>query len=151
MPHRCMNCGKRYDDGADELIQGCECGSSLFLYKKSFDDEEEARDTEELQEEKETVMEEIDNFIKDVKSKVKPSSKLEFDLESIKVQEDGVYQINLRKLLDEVPLIVEVKEGNYHIHLASVFSKGENKGIRIEDLDADADIEEQLKDARDDR
>lgn len=137
MPHRCMNCGNRYPDEADELIQGCECGSNLFLYKKQFEDEEEAADKEELQEKKESVMEEIDNFIKDVKSKVRPSSKLQFDLESIKVKEDGVYEINLRKLLDEVPLIVEVKEGNYHIHLASVFSKGKNKGLRIQDLDDD--------------
>lgn len=144
-----MNCGNRYDDEAEELIQGCECGSNLFLYKKQFEeDEEEAPDQEELQEKKETVMEEIDKFIQDVKSKVRPSDKLKFDLESIKVKEDGVYEINLRKLLDEVPLIVEVKEGNYHIHLASVFSKGKNKGLRIQDLDDDEDIQAQIREAK---
>lgn len=135
-----MNCGNRYDDGADELIEGCECGSNLFLYKKNV----ENREPEELQEKKETVMEEIDKFIRDVKNKVSLDSKVHFDLESIKVKEDGVYEINLRKLLDEVPLIVEVKEGNYHIHLASVFSHGKEKGLRLEDLDADDDLRQQL-------
>lgn len=140
-----MNCGEQYSDEADELIEGCECGSNLFLYQKNMEQEE--TDPEELEETKESVMEEIDSFIQDVKSKVTSDSQLQFDLESIKVEEDGVYEINLRKLLDEVPLIVEVKEGNYHIHLASVFSDGEEKGLRLEDLDVDEDIREQLKSA----
>lgn len=140
-----MNCGNRYEDGADELIEGCECGSNLFLYKKNVED----RDTAELQEKKESVMEEIDKFIRDVKSKVSTDTKIQFDLESIKVEEEGVYSINLRKLLDEVPLIVEVKEGNYHIHLASVFSNGEDKGLRVEDLDVDDDMRERLERAGD--
>ncbi len=147
-----MNCGNMYDDEAEELIEGCECGSNLFLYKKQFEDEDEDRADEptDLRETKQDVMEELDKFVKDVKNKVRPSSKLQFDLESIKVEEDGVYEINLRKLLDEVPLIVEVKEGNYHIHLPSVFTQGESKGLRIEDLDADEDIKEQLRQARED-
>jgi len=33
MPHRCMNCGRTYEDDSDELIDGCECGSSLFMYE----------------------------------------------------------------------------------------------------------------------
>jgi predicted nucleic acid-binding Zn-ribbon protein len=144
-----MNCGNRYDDEAQELIEGCECGSNLFLYKKSFDDEAAAEESEDLQETKENVMEEIDRFISDVTDKVSTSAEFEFDLESIRVQEDGVYEINLRKLLDEVPLIVEVKEGNYHIHLASVFTEGKEKDLRIDDLDADADLKERLREARD--
>lgn len=144
MPHRCMNCGEKYEDGADELIEGCECGSNLFLYKKNVED----RDQEELQEKKESVMEEIDDFIQDVKEKVATEEADQFDMESIKVEEDGVYEINLRKLLDEVPLIVEVKEGNYRLHLPSVFNNGEEKEIRLEDLDIDADIEERINTLR---
>lgn len=147
MPHRCMNCGERYDDDAEELIEGCSCGSNLFLYKKQAGD----ADMEELQEKKESVMQEIDNFIRDVKQKVSPTSRLKFDLESIKVEEDGVYTINLRKLLEEVPLIVEVKEGNYHIHLASVFSKGKQKGLRLQDLDVDDEMRERLEKAAEGR
>lgn len=141
-----MNCGEEYSDEADELIEGCDCGSNLFLYQKKADEEP---DKDELQEEKQSVMEEIDKFIRDVKNKVRPDANLRFDLESIKVKEDGVYEINLRKLLDEVPLIVEVKEGNYHIHLASVFSKGKQKGLRLQDLDVDEDLRERIEAAGD--
>lgn len=141
MPHRCMNCGNKYEDDAEELIEGCECGSTLFLYKKDVED----RDTAELQEEKESVMDEIDQFIRDVKDRVTPQANIEFDMESIRVEEDGVYEINLRKLLEEAPLIVELKEGSYRLHLASAFSQGKDKGLRMEDLDVDDDLKERIE------
>lgn len=141
MPHRCMNCGNKYEDDAEELIEGCECGSTLFLYKKDVED----RDTEELQEEKQSVMDEIDSFIRDVKNRVTPSANIEFDMESIRVEEDGVYEINLRKLLEEAPLIVELDEGSYRLHLASAFTQGKEKGLRVDDLDVDGDLKDRLE------
>lgn len=147
MPHRCMNCGEEYEENSDALIEGCEeCGSTLFLYQKESDDLEE----DELQEEKDSVMEEIDKFIRDVKSKVKPSKEFDFDLQSITVQEDGVYEIDVSKLLEEIPLIVEIKDGSYKLHLASVFSKGKDKGLRPQDLDLDEDIREKIREKRSD-
>lgn len=142
MPHRCMNCGEEYGEEDDALIEGCdECGSTLFLYDKDGD----GMDREELQEEKKTVMDEIDKFLKDVKSKVKPGEDFHFDLQSITVQEDGVYEIDVRKLLEEVPLIVEIKDAEYRLHLPSVFSQGAEKGLRMEDLDMDEDIKERIQ------
>lgn len=144
MPHRCMNCGAEYEEGAEALIEGCEeCGSTLFLYEKESED---AFDDEELEEEKRSVMEEIDKFIRDVKSKVEPADDFQFDLQSITVQEDGVYEIDLRKLLDEIPLIVEIKDGSYRLHLASVFSRGRDKGLRLQDLDLDEEVRERIRD-----
>lgn len=127
-----MNCGKIYEDGAEELMEGCECGSTLFLYQREFEDK---RDEEELHSERDNIIQEIDDFIKGVKSKIKEKSKIKFDMESIKVLEDGVYEIKLRKLLDKAPLIIEIKEGKYHVHLASVFADGEFESFDIEDLD----------------
>lgn len=145
MPHRCMNCGEEYGEDAEALIEGCEeCGSTLFLYEKDTG-ETETMDTEELQEEKQSVMEEIDKFIRDVKSKVEPSDDLAFDLQSITVMEDGVYEIDLGKLLDEIPLIVEIKDGSYRLHLASVFSRGKEKGLRLDDLDLDEEVRERIR------
>lgn len=138
MPHRCMNCGAEYADDAEELVEGCDCGSNLFLYKKDVD----GRDMDELEEEKQSVMEELDKFIRDVKNKIGGSeSNVQFDLESIRVMEDGVYEIDVRKLLQEAPLIVEIKDGAYKVHLASVFSKGEDRDLRKHDLDADEEKE----------
>lgn len=144
MPHRCMNCGEEYEDGDEELIEGCEeCGSTLFLYQQDSQD----FDTEELEEEKKTVMEEIDRFLRDVKSKVRPGEDFQFDLESIKVEEEGVYRINVRKLIEEIPLIVEIKDGEYRLHLASVFTAGKEKGLRLEDLDIDEEMKERLRES----
>lgn len=143
MPHRCMNCGEEYDDGADALIEGCEeCGSTLFLYDKGDAEEMEGDD---LEEERKSVMAEIDKFIRDVKSKVEPADDLQFDLQSITVMEDGVYKIDLRKLLEEIPLIVEIKDGAYRLHLASVFSKGKDKGLRLQDLDLDDEVKARIR------
>ncbi|MDY6776642.1 MAG: Zn-ribbon containing protein [Candidatus Nanohaloarchaea archaeon] len=142
MPHKCMNCGEEYEEGDDALIEGCEeCGSTLFLYEQ----EGEEYDTEELEEEKKSVMEELDKFIRDVKSKVQPSDELQFDLQSITVMEDGVYEIDVGKLIEEIPLIVEIKDGSYKLHLASVFSHGRDKGLRLQDLDIDEDVKERIR------
>ncbi len=146
MPHRCMNCGEEYGEDDDALIEGCdECGSTLFLYDKSGD----GMDTAELQAEKKTVMDEIDKFLHDVKSKVTPGEDFHFDLQSITVKEDGVYEIDVRKLLEEVPLIVEIEGGEYRLHLPSVFSRGKEKGLRVEDLDIDDEVKERIREHQD--
>jgi len=156
MPHQCMNCDRMYEDDADELVDGCECGSTLFLYQKSFEDEDASGDGEEpapqprdAVPEKDEIMEEIDDFLASIKGKEKGAgdTKIRFDLQSIRVLEEGVYEINLKKLLDEVPLIVEVKDGNYHLHLPSVFHGGKEKNLSLKELsDAERDIEEQAGD-----
>ncbi|MDY6769653.1 MAG: Zn-ribbon containing protein [Candidatus Nanohaloarchaea archaeon] len=144
MPHRCMNCGEEYEEDDDALIEGCEeCGSTLFLYDQ--DGEAEEMDAEELQEEKQSVMDEIDKFLRDVKSRVTPAEDFTFDLQSITVEEDGVYEIDVRKLLEEVPLIVEISDGEYRLHLASVFSQGKEKGLRLQDLDMDEEMKEKIR------
>lgn len=125
MPHRCMNCDREYEDDADELIEGCECGSKLFLYQKAGNKEDV---------EKDEVMEDVDNFLKSVKGERKGDRDVIFDMQSIRVPEEGVYEINLKKLLDRVPLIVEVKDSRYYLHLPSAFRQGEDKSISIKDL-----------------
>lgn len=145
MPHQCMNCDRIYEDDADELMDGCECGSTLFLYQQSFDEsssEEDADDGQpraELPEDapdRDEVMEEIDEFLASIKGNKKGAgdTRIRFDLQSIRVLEEGVYEINLKKLLDEVPLIVEVKDGNYHLHLPSVFHGGKDKSLSLKEL-----------------
>lgn len=142
MPHRCLNCGKIYEEGAEELLEGCECGSTLFIYEK---DMEEEKDKEELDSQRDKIKKEIDDFIEGVKSKIKSEKKVEFDMESISVLEDGVYEINLRKLLDKLPLIIEIKEGRYKVHLASVFEKGEFKSFDIKDLEDEEELKEKIE------
>lgn len=123
-----MNCGRTYEDDSDELIDGCECGSSLFMYEK-----EESLSEEELEEEKAEVKPDIEDMIAEGNSE-KEHIKLEFDLNSISVEEEGVYSINVSRLLEEMPLVIEKSEGVYHIHLPSAFEPN-SSDVQIEDLD----------------
>lgn len=112
MPHRCMNCGESYEDDAEELIDGCKCGSSLFMYQ------DEVKELKE--EEKERVEERMEEMIAQGVQESK-DIRFEFDLDSISVQEEGVYSINVSRLLKEIPLVIKKSEGTYHIHLPSAF------------------------------
>lgn len=56
------------------------------------------------------------------------------DLESIRVRGDGVFEISLEKLTEGKPLIIELEEGEYRIHLSSLFGESK-KRIDLEDLD----------------
>jgi predicted nucleic acid-binding Zn-ribbon protein len=44
----------------------------------------------------------------------------------IKISEDGVYDIDIEKLLEDSPIIVQ-KDGSYMVHLPSVFKKARKK------------------------
>jgi predicted nucleic acid-binding Zn-ribbon protein len=123
-----MNCGRTYEDDSDELIDGCECGSSLFMYEN-----EASMSEEELEEEKEEVKTDIQSMIAEG-SEEKGNIKLEFDLDSISVEEEGVYNINVSRLLEEMPLVIEKSEGVYHIHLPSAFEPG-NSDVSVDDLE----------------
>ena len=110
--HRCMNCGQKYEDGSEELIEGCDCGSSLFMYEG---------DSEEItEEEAEKVTEKMETAIAKGVNEAE-NIKFEFDLDSIRVEQEGVYRINVSRLLKEIPLVIRKSEGTYHIHLPSAF------------------------------
>ncbi|MFB6209078.1 MAG: Zn-ribbon containing protein [Candidatus Nanohaloarchaea archaeon] len=121
-----MNCGKTYEDDSDELIEGCECGSSLFIFEKEpgeeFSEEERTEVRSDIEQMMEEGIEERENI------------KFRFDLDSIVVEEEGVYTINVSKLLEEVPLVIRKQEGMYHIHLPSAFEPGKTD-ITEEELD----------------
>ena len=111
--HRCMNCGQKYEDGSEELIEGCDCGSSLFMYEG---------DSEEItEEEAEKVTEKMETAIAKGVNEAE-NIKFEFDLDSIRVEQEGVYRINVSRLLKEIPLVIRKSEGTYHIHLPSAFA-----------------------------
>ncbi|QKQ98088.1 hypothetical protein GKQ38_00930 [Candidatus Nanohaloarchaea archaeon] len=121
-----MNCGKTYDEDSEELISGCECGSSLFMYEN----EPEASEEEEVEEE--LVKSDIEEMVA-AGEKQRGNISIEFDLESIKVEEEGVYNINVSRLLEEVPLVIEKREGTYHIHLPSAFNR-QDRNVDVQDL-----------------
>ncbi|MFB6145903.1 MAG: Zn-ribbon domain-containing protein [Candidatus Nanohaloarchaea archaeon] len=126
MPHRCMNCGQVYEDDSEELIDGCECGSSLFMYEKEGEDSVDEEERAEVKSDIEEMMQ--DGFAE------KENIKFEFDLDSIIVKEEGVYDINVSRLLQEIPLVIRKSEGVYHLHLPSAF-KPDQRNLDTKELD----------------
>lgn len=127
MPHRCMNCGEIYEDDSNKLIDGCECGSSLFMY------EAEEMSQDELEEERSKVKDDIEEMVAEGESE-RDNIEFEFDIDSISVEEEGVYTINVTRLLEEMPLVIQKSDGVYHIHLPSAFSS-ESRDLDLAQLD----------------
>lgn len=117
MPHRCTKCGKVYQKGAKEILEGCECGNRLFMFFRKITDEEaealKGKDTKEI----------IDKKL--VKSLGKETKEPRTDNEIWNVKaEDGVYEIDVASLMMKEPVIVAGDEGRYILSLSSAFKKG---------------------------
>jgi len=122
MPHRCTKCGRLYEDGDMNILNGCICGNNKFLYVP-----------------KETISKEIDlieereineNEIEIIKTS-KSDKEKEEDIDCVKIISPGQYEINIENLLKIDGLIIELQEeGRYIIHLPSLL-KRKNKKEKI--------------------
>ncbi len=107
MPHKCTNCGRTYEDGSEQLLKGCECGHSMFLYFRKISKEE----AEEL-------------GAREIKSSGEESEpeKGKDDVWNIKI-EDGVFQIDIASLMAKEPIVLAGEEGRYLVSLSSIFGR----------------------------
>ena len=122
MPHQCTKCGKVYPDAAEELLNGCNCGSRFFYYirQEKFDA---------MQSEVKKVMTELekadkDQIEKDIRELTgldkKPDEPVILDLESVRVLQPGKFEIDIVSLFSKNrPLIYKLGEGKYIIDIAS--------------------------------
>ncbi len=120
MPHQCVHCGKMYEDAAEELLKGCECGSHFFFFVRKEQLEELQKKTIELESIDKTKVE------KDVREMIGIDEDEEIpvilDLESVRVSAPGKFEIDVVNLFSEKrPLIYKLEEGKYIIDLASAF------------------------------
>ena len=152
MSYKCLKCGKVFDEGSADILKGCPvCGGKKFFYTKEPLSEKER---EKLLKESEVNLESIGEIIKArvdekreeewlrieprnikellkeierKKDEVEKSISKESDrVESISVEEQGEYNINLKKLMDDESIIIQ-KDGSYMIHLPSLLTKGREK------------------------
>ncbi|MFH8080401.1 MAG: Zn-ribbon containing protein [Candidatus Aenigmatarchaeota archaeon] len=119
MSHKCLRCGKVYDDNDPQIINGCTCGSIFFFFIK---DKVESKKLEEIEKtlnlQRTTLEAELEKeFIKVA------TGENNFGIETIKNPKDGVYEINIDALMKRQPLIILRQGKTYLIHLPSVFEK----------------------------
>jgi len=122
MPHQCIRCEKFYEDGAAELLKGCVCGSKFFFFFRKKPVEEAVIQLSD--EEKQQVEQDIHELVPDFDEE-KP---VILDIESIRVQKPGQYEIGLVKLFKGEPLVYKLEDGKYIIDIAASFKiKKEDK------------------------
>ena len=117
MSHKCVRCGKVYEDKDSSLLSGCECGSVFFMFMKTA---EEAKYIEEIEIElnqKETSLE----------KELKKGIHKKFGIETVKSDKEGIYEINIDALLKRKPLIILEKGKTYVVHLPSIFERFKRK------------------------
>jgi predicted nucleic acid-binding Zn-ribbon protein len=116
MVNKCVRCGTVYDDLDDSIISGCpKCGSIFFLYIKTDKDATEFQRIEKELETKKTSLE------KELERKTK------FEVETIRMPKEGIYEINVDALMKKEPLILLAKGRTYFVYLPSVFEKFQKK------------------------
>ncbi len=112
MANKCLRCGTIYEDNDNSILNGCKCGSSFFMYFKTMDDLKKFETMDKKLKTKNTTLE------KELEKRVKS-----FDIETIRIPKEGVYEINVNALMNGKPLIIHERERIYFIHLPSVFEK----------------------------
>lgn len=122
MPHQCVRCSTIYDDGAKEIIEGCECGAKLFLYVRQEKLDEAKEIVQDLSDDdKEQIEEDVLNIVGAEKSEP-----VVLDLESIRVLKPGQFELDLTSLFNkEKALVFKLSEGKYVVDLAESFKKAE--------------------------
>ena len=125
MPHQCVKCGKIYENAAPELLKGCSCGSHYFFFFKE-EDKAIKKQAEQL------TRDEREEIVKDINEIVGPEIErpIILDLESIRVQKPGKFEIDLVGLFKRRPIIYKVEEGKYIIDIASTFQIKSKKIIK---------------------
>ncbi|MDP6600594.1 MAG: Zn-ribbon containing protein [Candidatus Woesearchaeota archaeon] len=127
MPHQCVRCNSFYEDGAQELLKGCNCGGRLFFFikKERLEDMKNiAGDANLTKKDKEQIERDIFDL---VGSEIDRDQPVILDLEAIRVLRPGKYELDLVHLFKGEPLIFKVEDGKYMIDLVQSFEKFRNK------------------------
>lgn len=119
MPHQCVRCGKFHQDGAQELLKGCDCGGRFFFYVKKEDIDRAKKLTVDLtKEEKNQIEQDVKEIIGNEMDEDQP---VILELENIRVLKPGKYEIDLVDLFKGKPLVYKLDDGKYVIDLVSIF------------------------------
>ena len=126
MAHQCVHCGKVYEAGANEILQGCVCGGKLFFYFKPEQAAKARRGFEKLTaDDKKEILQDVRDL-----TGTEHDDPVVLDLESINILAPGKYQLNLVSLFKKLPVVYKLEEGKYEIDLAAHITKNSQKRKR---------------------
>jgi len=125
MPHQCVRCNRFYEDGSNEIIEGCSCGAKLFFFIKQEKLEKiKEAETQLIQlnpQQREQIEKDVFTLIGKDSEEDEP---IVLDFESINVKEPGKFELDLVHLFNkENPLVFKLEEGKYIIDLPKTFKQ----------------------------
>ncbi|MFC1753915.1 Zn-ribbon domain-containing protein [Thermoproteota archaeon] len=122
MPHQCVRCNTFYEDGSNEILKGCKCGSKLFFFVRKDAMKKAQQITSDLSpSEKKQIEKDVFDLID---AKIDDDSPVILDFESIRVSKPGKFEIDLVKLFNkEHPMIYKLEDGKYMIDIAETFER----------------------------
>ena len=153
MPYKCTVCGKIYLEGSEDLKDvmtsgGCSCGKKFLMYFRgardiadavdvspSPDDSQNLNDLEDVLEGKAQLIKELPDGVSGEKKrslkwldrefmKMREEGKpLHLGIETIRILEEGKYEIDVGSLMSGKPIIVQTEEGVYYIDLGHAMRK----------------------------
>ncbi|MFC2154329.1 Zn-ribbon domain-containing protein [Candidatus Altiarchaeota archaeon] len=123
MPHKCVRCGTIYEEGSQELLQGCSCGARVFMYLKQKQGVEKEEVKKELEEKelKKTDVEWIETEFGDKLEKEKRT--IHLDVENLRRISEGVFELDIASLMSGKPIVIKAREGVYYIDVPYAMRK----------------------------
>jgi predicted nucleic acid-binding Zn-ribbon protein len=118
MPHKCVKCGREFEDGSTEILKGCpSCAGKKFLYVR-----EEERHADVLEERPiESIVEEKRESLLEVKQHREQRPEFYDRIESIRILGPGRYELNIEKLARSDDMVLGLgKEGQYAVDISSM-------------------------------
>jgi len=128
MPHQCVRCGKRIEDGSKQLLTGCEsCGGRFFFYIK---DKELSASAELIRNSlTDTDVREMEKDVRDLLGENSLDKPVILDLETIKTIGPGKFEIDISALMRGEPIVINISDGKYYIDLASAFKDKDQSNV----------------------
>lgn len=124
MPHQCVRCNKFYDDGASEIIKGCECGSKLFFFIRKDALEKARKVQEQFEELSVEEKKQVENDVLNIVGADGDDTPVILDIEAIRIPKPGKFEIDLVHLFDkDNALVYKLGEGKYVIDISETFDR----------------------------
>lgn len=129
MPHQCTRCNMEYGDAAPQLLNGCPCGSRVFIFKKTDLPHLPASSIVNAPPWVQVQQDEPSELEQQLQHLTKTATVVleEAPVENIKVLEQGLYEVNVQALMAGDPVIVKTDSGVYYVRLPSKPEKAKAK------------------------
>lgn len=120
MAYKCVHCSEIYEDGSNEVLEGCKsCKGKFFFYIKN-DKLKEILANKEMPELSNVEKKQMEKDVRDIVG-VNPEEEapIFLDFESVKVLKPGKYLLDLTKLFSmNRPRVYQLEDGKYIVDLS---------------------------------